>query len=46
MGARRGQDYINKLRGEPRNINHRTEKAEDVTAHPAFRLAAKHILAL
>jgi 4-hydroxyphenylacetate 3-monooxygenase len=46
MGARRGQDYVNKLRSEPRAIYHRTEKVEDVTTHPAFRHGVRSIAAL
>ena len=46
MGARRGQDYLNKLRSEPRAIFHRTEKVDDVTTHPAFRHGVRSIAAL
>jgi 4-hydroxyphenylacetate 3-monooxygenase len=46
MGARRGKDYIARLRSEPRSIYHRTEKVADVTTHPAFRHAVQHIAAL
>jgi 4-hydroxyphenylacetate 3-monooxygenase len=46
MGARRGQDYIAKLRSEPRNIYHHAQKVEDVTTHPAFRHGVQNIAAL
>ena len=36
-GARRGADFIARLRSHPRALSHRGEQVSDVIAHPAFR---------
>lgn len=37
MGARRGEEYLRRLREQPPEIWYRGERVEDVTTHPAFR---------
>lgn len=46
MGARRGQEYIQGLRDQPREIHHRGERVADITTHVAFRNVIKNVAAL
>ncbi len=46
MGARKGQDYINRLQEEPPEIWYKGEKVEDVTEHPGFRNGVRSIAEL
>lgn len=46
MGARRGEDVINKLRTDSPEIWYRGERVVDVTTHPAFRNGVRSLAEL
>ena len=46
MGARNGQDYLNRLREREREVWLQGEKVSDVTRHPGLRNGARAIAAL
>ena len=43
MGARSGEQVIERLRENPREIYYQGERVEDVTTHPAFRRGVRSL---